>query len=62
MFVAKYDFVATESDALSFKKGDLFYVINSKENWWYINAKHSGEEGYVPSNYLKKCVSLDAYE
>jgi len=57
LFRAIYDYIATEKDELSVKKGTLFYIIEGKKlnlDWWYARAKDSGEEGYVPSNFLSE--------
>ena len=59
--MAKCDFVATEDDMLSFKEGNLFYIMNKEGYWWYGRGKHSDEEGYVPGKHLEICVSLYSY-
>lgn len=28
--------------------------LNGNKEWWYVKDKTSGQEGYVPANYLKK--------
>ena len=61
LFVSKYDYLATNSDELSFKKGTLFYIINNEEDWWYARAECSGKEGYIPSNYLEEHKPLETY-
>ena len=41
---------------MNFKKGELLYIINSSEGvWWYARSKHSGQEAYIPSNYVTEC-------
>ena len=60
-YVAKYDFDACDDDELSFKKGELMYILNFKfERWWFARSKVSNKEGYVPYNYVEH--SLKAYE
>jgi len=61
LFRAKYDFLASANDMLSFNKGSLFYIMNFEEQWWYARDKETSEDGYIPSNYLEK-MSLIAYE
>ena len=52
-FVAKYDYSARTDEDLGFKRGDILYIMNSDdEDWWLARAKHSGQEGYIPSNYV----------
>ena len=63
LFVGNYDYSATTDDDLSFKKGDLLYIIDRDEgDWWFARSKDTGQEGYIPSNYVAECKSLDAEE
>ena len=63
LFVAKYEFVSTADVELDFKKGELLYIIDAgHDDWWFAKAKHSGQEGYVPSNYVAECDPLEAEE
>ena len=58
LFVTKYDYSARNNTDLSIKRGDLLYIMNSDdEDWWLARAKHSGQEGYVPSNYVAEYKS-----
>ena len=64
LYRGKYDFYFEEDDKyLSFKKGDLMYMLNMvEEDWWFARSKQTGQEGYVPNNYVAECNSLDAEE
>jgi hypothetical protein len=60
LFIGLYHYwIGTnDSEDLSFMKGDLMYIINHVNNdWWYARKKFSGEEGYIPSNYVTKYTS-----
>ncbi|KAL3986635.1 KRAB domain-containing zinc finger protein [Sarotherodon galilaeus] len=46
----KYDFIATEDEELTFRKGDLLKIINVEGDW--CKAEMNGREGYVPHNYI----------
>ena len=62
LYVARFGYLATvDSDLLSFNKGDFFYIINDEADWWYAETRYPGEKGYIPSNYLKRYISLEAY-
>ena len=62
-FVAKFDYDSRTDDDLTFKKGDLLYIISTEEgDWWYAKHRESGAEGYVPSNYIAQWKSLEAEE
>ena len=61
IYVGKYDYDSLHDEDLSFKKGDLMYIISADDgDWWFARLKDSEEEGYVPSNYLTEIGSLHA--
>ena len=63
VYVGKYDYHGHADDKLSFKKGDLLYVISTDEgDWWFACSKDSNKVGYIPSNYVAEWGSLDAEE
>ncbi|XP_068754925.1 tyrosine-protein kinase TXK-like isoform X2 [Montipora capricornis] len=55
--VANYDFSCQKDGDLSFIKGEQLIVVEKpSEHWW--KAKNSrGNQGYIPSNYVKRQVS-----
>lgn len=62
LFIAKFDYTSKGDREMSFKRGDQFYIINNDDNdWWFARAKHSGQEGCVPNNYITRSP-LDAEE
>ena len=62
LFVGNYDYSAKTDNDLSFKKGDLLHIIDRDEgDWCFARSKDTGQEGYVPSNYVAE-YSLDAEE
>ena len=62
LYRGKYDFFSEDDEYLSFKEGDLMYMLNMVEDWWFARSKQTGQEGYVPNNYVAECNSLDAEE
>ena len=63
LFVGKYDYSSRTDDDLSFKKGDLLYILNTDEgDWWFARSKDTGQEGYIPSTYVAEYNTLDAEE
>ena len=63
LFVGKYDYSSRTDDDLGFKKGDLLYIINTDErDWWFARSKSTGQEGYIPNNYIAEYNTLDAEE
>ena len=62
LFVANYDYSARTDEDLSFKKGDLLHIMNRDDGeWWFAKSKTTGQEGYIPSNYVEY-NTLDAEE
>ena len=63
LFVAKYGYTSRTDDDLGFKKGDSLYILDMDDrDWWFAKAKHTGQEGYIPSNYVAEFNSLEAEE
>ena len=58
------NYTSPEIDGLSFKKGDVFEVIEKNESGWFYSRQIGGEEreGWVPSSYLnvKKITKASA--
>ncbi|KAK3890114.1 hypothetical protein Pcinc_005920 [Petrolisthes cinctipes] len=54
VYVAKFAFVATIDQALSFSRGDQIVILDTSGNsgWW--RASFKGRQGVVPKEYLKK--------
>lgn len=59
LFIGLYDYSSSKNDKLSFKKGDLLYIIKKQAFWWYARLKHTGQQGYIPYNYVTECKSLE---
>ena len=63
VFVGKWDFDGRTDDEMSFKKGDLLYVISTDEgDWWFAQSMTTGKDGYIPSNRVTKWKSLEDEE
>ncbi|KPP79087.1 GRB2-related adapter protein-like [Scleropages formosus] len=50
--VALYTFRATESDELSFQKGDILKITNMEDDPNWYTAELMGRRGFVPKNYI----------
>ncbi|XP_060909828.1 GRB2-related adapter protein-like [Labrus mixtus] len=48
--MAKYDYEATVSDELSFRKGERLKILQTTGNWY--KAERDGVEGIVPKNFI----------
>ena len=58
-----YDYDARTDDDLSFRKGDLLYIINTDDrDWWFARSKDDSKEGYIPSNYVADSRTIEVEE
>lgn len=63
LFQALYDYEARTADDLSFKKGQKLKIINNSDgDWWQAQIFGSDTVGYIPSNYVAPCTSIEAEE
>ncbi|XP_063003527.1 tyrosine-protein kinase HCK [Elgaria multicarinata webbii] len=60
--LALYDYEAINKEDLSFQKGEHLKVLEDSGEWWRAKALTTGEEGYIPSNYVAKVNSLETEE
>eukprot|EP01135_Chromosphaera_perkinsii_P003818 Nk52_evm11s256 gene=Nk52_evmTU11s256 len=51
--MALYDYRALDEEELTFKKGEVMQLIDTSEGEWWFACNNKGDEGYVPSNYVK---------
>uniref|UniRef100_A0A6Q2WZ02 Tyrosine-protein kinase n=1 Tax=Esox lucius TaxID=8010 RepID=A0A6Q2WZ02_ESOLU len=62
-FVALYDYESRTASDLSFKKGERLQIVNNTEgDWWLARSLTTGENGYIPSNYVAPSDSIQAEE
>lgn len=65
LYQALYDYDARTEDDLSFKKGQKLKIINNSDgDWWQAELWGTGssQRGYIPSNYVAECQSIEAEE
>ncbi|KAI4545861.1 hypothetical protein MG293_002416 [Ovis ammon polii] len=48
--IAKFDFMASGEDELSFHAGDVLKILSNQEEWF--KAELGSQEGYVPKNFI----------
>jgi len=61
LYSALYDYDARTTDDLSFRKGQKLEVTNSSDgDWWQAKLYGTSEVGYIPSNYVAPCLSIEA--
>ncbi|XP_048577723.1 SH3 domain-containing protein Dlish-like [Nematostella vectensis] len=51
-FVALWDFNATAEDDITASKGDVVTVLNKDDPDWYWVVKRSGDEGFIPKEFI----------
>ncbi|KIJ97637.1 hypothetical protein K443DRAFT_681396 [Laccaria amethystina LaAM-08-1] len=54
---ALFDYVASPDDSpeLSFKKGEIFDILDDSAKWWTVLKKMDGSTGIIPSNFVRRC-------
>ena len=52
-----YDYESHTEENLSFKKDDLFFVINSDGDWWLAYSQDTNKKGYIPSNHVAELTN-----
>ncbi len=59
-YVAIFDYDARTKDDLTIRKSDLLEITNRKSTAWWKAKNESGQEGWIPSNYVAKRDSLES--
>ncbi|KAM4602341.1 tyrosine-protein kinase HCK-like, partial [Discoglossus pictus] len=58
--LALYDYDGVHPGDLTFRKGDHLELIEESGEWWRARLVQTGEEGYIPSNYVGRVDSLES--
>lgn len=54
VYIAMYDYDATDSDEVSFREGDLITNVSSiDEGWMTGRVQRTGHTGMLPANYVE---------
>ena len=59
-YVAICDYDARTNDDLTIRKHDLLEIIYRKNTAWCKAKNESGQEGWIPSNFVAKRDSLES--
>lgn len=63
VFVARYTYHARTEEDLSFEKGERLIVLGDMDtDWWTARSTRTGQEGYIPRNYVAPAASYEAEE
>eukprot|EP01084_Bolivina_argentea_P120324 213257_1 len=60
--VALNKYIAIDNDQLDFKENDIFYILETLESGWWFGYDKYGNNGWFPSNYLRKCDLMQQNE
>lgn len=61
--VALYAYDSRADGDLSFKKGDLMYLLDQSNcDWWYVKHHRTSTTGYVPRNFVAKQMTIESEE
>ncbi|XP_038073024.1 tyrosine-protein kinase SRK2-like [Patiria miniata] len=61
-YIALYDFAAQTEVELSLQKGEMLDIENMDGDWWLARSTWTGQEGFVPSNYIRRARDIDTEE
>ncbi|GFS10639.1 tyrosine-protein kinase [Elysia marginata] len=62
VYIAMFDYIPTDDSGLELIEGEQYTIIDaSAEHWWYAENRQ-GEQGYIPSNFIKKNCGLEMFE
>ncbi|KAL3313793.1 hypothetical protein Ciccas_007602 [Cichlidogyrus casuarinus] len=60
--IAIHNYNPLPKNQLKLQKGERYFIVDqSNSQWWYVRNS-AGQAGYVPTNYIHKPNSLDAYD
>lgn len=63
LFVGRFNYVARTAEDLSFEKNEQLLVIGGMEgDWWMARSLATGQEGYIPRNYVAAAETYEAEE
>ncbi|KJH50592.1 src [Dictyocaulus viviparus] len=63
ILVALYAYDSRADGDLSFKKGDIMYLLDQSNcDWWYVRHQRTGSTGYVPRNFVAKQQTIESEE
>ncbi|XP_065051192.1 crk-like protein [Rhopilema esculentum] len=55
---AKYNFVGSDLEDLSFKKGDILTILKKEEDDWWLARHSNGQEGLIPRPYVEEMPAV----
>ncbi|XP_078279593.1 proto-oncogene tyrosine-protein kinase LCK-like [Rhinoraja longicauda] len=58
IFIALYNYEPNHQDDLEFSKGQELKVISREGDWWKAVSMVTGQEGYIPHNFVAQAHSL----
>lgn len=59
VYVAQHDFNGTNDSDLPFKKGEKLKVLQENGEWWLARSLSTGQEGFIPSNYVSRTEAFE---
>ncbi|KAI6218058.1 Tyrosine-protein kinase [Aphelenchoides besseyi] len=61
--IALYPYESRSDGDLSFKKGDVMFLLeSSNSDWWFVRTKDGQRQGYVPKNFVAIRTTVESEE
>jgi hypothetical protein len=57
-FIVKFNFDASDEDDVPVRKGEIVLVLNKEDQDWFWVKKKSGEEGFIPKDFVTKIEQI----
>nr|XP_025037691.1 tyrosine-protein kinase Lck [Pelodiscus sinensis] len=61
LVVALYDYEPTHDGDLGLQKGETLRLLEESGEWWRAQSLTTGQEGYIPYNFVARVNSLGAF-
>lgn len=62
IFIAIYNFTPVEDGDLELQQGEEYEIVDDSRDHWWLAKDKSGQQGYIPANYIKKKFDLEIFD
>ncbi|KAJ8297441.1 LOW QUALITY PROTEIN: hypothetical protein KUTeg_023972 [Tegillarca granosa] len=62
VYVAVFSFTPAQDGDLELIQGEEYEILDDSREHWWLAKNNIGEQGYIPSNYVKKKFDLEIFD